>query len=218
MRGIVFTGGEGPPPGLCRDILREAGEALVVAADAGLDACEKAGVEAAWVMGDMDSLADERRLDRYAGRIIRHPAGKDYTDTELALSFLWEHGADGVWIIGGGGGRTDHLLALAALFERQEKPERWITAGEDICFLGAGTERFFPLTRQTGPVSVFPLGEPPWEAESRFLRWPLAGLAWNRGFFSISNELAEGNPAGGFYLRAIRGGFLVLTPFPGYSF
>jgi thiamine pyrophosphokinase len=190
----------------------------VVAADAGLGACEQAGVEAAWVIGDMDSLDDERRLDRYAGRIVRHRPDKDYTDTELALVFLREHGAGGIWIIGGGGGRTDHLLALAALFERREKPERWITGREDIRFLGAGTERFFPLTRPGCPVSVFPLGEPPWEAESRFLRWPLTGLAWNRGFFSISNELAEGNTAGGFYLRAIRGGFLVLTPFPGYSF
>ncbi|MDR2470532.1 MAG: hypothetical protein LBD09_00290, partial [Treponema sp.] len=58
------------------------------------------------------------------------------------------------------------------------------------------------------PVSVFPLGEGPWAAESSGLRWPLAGLPWDRGFFGISNEAPEGR----FVIRAERGRFMVITP------
>jgi len=57
-------------------------------------------------------------------------------------------------------------------------------------------------------ISVFPLGEGPWKAESRGLKWPLDNLSWNRGFFGISNEAHKGF----FTIQAVQGRFLVLTP------
>jgi thiamine pyrophosphokinase len=60
-----------------------------------------------------------------------------------------------------------------------------------------------------GLVSVFPLGSGPWEADSRGLKWPLAGLPWKRGFFGVSNIIVEGS----FSIQAIRGRFLVIMPF-----
>jgi thiamine pyrophosphokinase len=155
----------------------------------------------------MDSLDDLRRLDAYpAGRVVRHPPDKDYTDTELLLALLWEQGCDEVWLAGGGGGRLDHLLAVHALFERERGPDRWITAGEDLRRIEEG--RTLEADRG-GIVSVFPLGTGPWEAESRGLKWPLAGLPWKRGFFGISNVAG----ADGFSIRALRGFFLVIMPF-----
>jgi thiamine pyrophosphokinase len=61
-------------------------------------------------------------------------------------------------------------------------------------------------------VSVFPLGQGPWDAESEGLRWPLAGLPWDRGFFGISN-VAEAR----FALRAKKGRFLVILPLAGFE-
>jgi thiamine pyrophosphokinase len=205
MRGIAFIGGEGPVP--ARGKVLAAGADLIVAADSGLMAAENAGVRPHWVIGDMDSLDDPARLQGYPpDRVLRYPPDKDDTDTELALRLLWERGCDETWLIGGGGGRLDHLLAIRSLFERERTPDRWFTAAEDLYCLGAGD--VFSPEEEPGQhlVSVFPLGKGPWEAESRGLRWPLEGLAWDRGFFGVSNRAVAGN----FEIRLRRGRLLVI--------
>ncbi|MDR3337529.1 MAG: thiamine diphosphokinase [Treponema sp.] len=223
MRGIAFIGGEGPGAALCRRLATEAGAgggaALLVAADSGLIAMENAGLVPDWIIGDMDSLDDTSRLEAYSpGRIRRYPHEKDYTDTELALSLLREQGCDTAWLVGGGGGRTDHLLAIRSLFERDPSPDRWITAQEDIRRLRPGEDLVFSCSVTEGGgessakklkgISVFPLGTGPWKAESRGLKWPLDDLPWDRGFFGISNEAPEGS----FSIKAVEGRFLVLAP------
>jgi thiamine pyrophosphokinase len=202
--GIGFIGGEGPSPELGAKLA--AGSDLIAAADSGLVAAEAAGLRPDWIVGDMDSLGDLRRLDAYPeSRVIRCPRDKDETDTELLLALLWEQGCDEAWLVGGGGGRLDHLLGIQALFEREKSPDRWITAAEDIRRIREG--QTLEMERG-GPVSVFPLGTGPWEAKSRGLRWPLAGLPWKRGFFGISNVAS----ARGFSIRAARGFFLAIMP------
>jgi thiamine pyrophosphokinase len=213
MRGIAFIGGEGPDAAVCRKLVTETGSAvLIAAADSGLVLAEKAGIRPDWIIGDMDSLDDTRRLDAYpADRVIRYPHEKDFTDTELALALLWEQGCEETWLIGGGGGRTDHLLAIRSLFEREPSPDRWITAREDIRILrGGASHQGYALAGHSplSSLSVFPLGEGPWKAESRGLKWPLDNLPWTRGFFGISNEAPEGS----FTITALQGRFLVLTP------
>ncbi|MDR2136114.1 MAG: thiamine diphosphokinase [Treponema sp.] len=215
MRGIAFIGGDGPRPEFCRRLLGALGApALIAAADSGLEAAEAAGLRPDWVLGDMDSLGDLSRLDAYPpGRVLRYRAEKDCSDTELALRLLWEKGCGEVWLIGGGGGRLDHLLAIRALFERDPRPSRWITAAEDVRHAASPSR-----TRWSGPpgslVSVFPLGAGPWEAESAGLKWQLAGLPWDRGFFGLSNVAENGR----FSLRARRGRFLVVLPLPAQDF
>ncbi|GHV88213.1 hypothetical protein AGMMS50267_05730 [Spirochaetia bacterium] len=219
-RGIAFIGGEGPSATRRRELMDEAGRAdttctipvalanapIIVAADSGLIAAEESGITVDWVVGDMDSLDDTGRLEKYpADRVRRYGRDKDYTDTELALALLWDEGCGETWLIGGGGGRTDHLLAIRALFERERTPDRWVTAREDIRGLREGD--VFSLTRGGEGVSVFPLGIGPWQAESRGLKWPLDALPWDRGFFGISNTA----PDGGFEIRSVRGRFLVMV-------
>jgi thiamine pyrophosphokinase len=232
LLGIVFTGGEGPGPERARGLLEAAGELsgravpggggpLVAAADSGLVAAEAAGAVPDFVIGDMDSLADQTRLDGYApDRVIRCARDKDYTDTEMALSLLREKGCDEIWLLGGGGGRTDHLFAVRSLFERESFPSRWFTAGEDIFCVEAPGELVYPGGGTASPesegdwknggglVSVFPLGGGPWEVSSRGLTWPLGGLDWNRGFFGVSNLAPDGE----FSIRALRGRFLIIMP------
>jgi len=224
--GIVFTGGEGPEPeaiGRLFDSL-EAG-AITAAADSGLCLAEAAGLKPDWIIGDMDSLeaiAGRDRLSKYpAQRVFFHNAEKDYTDTELALSLLWEKSCDEVWIIGGGGGRTDHIFGIRDLFERERFPRRWITAAEDIFCLEGGTDAAGgvcsgaaaddSLTKSVeagGLVSVFPLGEGPWKAESRGLKWPLENVHWERGRYGLSNAALAASVT----VSAKQGRFLVIFP------
>ncbi|MDR3342467.1 MAG: thiamine diphosphokinase [Treponema sp.] len=206
MRGIAFIGGAGPGSEQCGSLI--AGADIIVAADSGLIAAEEAGIQPDWILGDMDSLDDLGRLAQYPlGRVIRYPTDKDYTDTELALRFLWEKGVDETWLVGGGGGRTDHLFAIRSLFERERCPDRWLTAAEDIRCLTMEQELVCTLPSNS-LVSVFPLGLGPWKAESRGLKWPLEGLPWDQGFFGISNRVVEG----AFAIYAHEGRFLVILP------
>ena len=210
MLGIAIIGGEGPPPELLKEI---ACAELIVAADSGLIAAEEAGLAPDWIVGDMDSLASARgaspdqlgRLEKYPpDRVLRYPVDKDHTDTELALFLLKEKGCDEIWIAGGGGGRTDHIFGIYALFERQDPPDRWFTRNEEIRCLKEGKT----LTARLPPgsfISVFPLGAGPWEAESSGLKWPLDGLAWKRGDIALSNVAIDGP----FEIRSVRGRFLV---------
>jgi thiamine pyrophosphokinase len=204
MKGLAITGGEGPESGTLKKLAERA--ELVVAADSGLEACEDADIAPDWIVGDMDSLGDTKRLEKYpAGRVIRHPGDKDYSDTELALALLWEKGCDEAWLAGGGGGRTDHLLAIRSLFERERAPDRWFTAVEEIRRLNDGQVLSADLPAGV-IVSVFPLGSGPWEAGSAGLKWPLNGVAWESGGFSLSN-IAEKSP---FEIKSKKGIFLVI--------
>jgi len=194
--GIVFTGGQGPGPEKIKQLLKnlsenrayKAAEILTVAADSGLVLAETAGVMPDWVVGDMDSLDTEERLDRYSpDRVIRYNTDKDYTDTELAFNFLRENGCGEIWIVGGGGGRIDHLFGIRDMFEREFPPSRWITGGENIfCLDGEGTAIITGLPPGC-LVSVFPLGGGPWKTNSLGLKWPLDNVLWERGLYSLSN-------------------------------
>ena len=214
MKGIVFTGGEGPEPQTVKGLLGDLAGALIAAADSGLALAEAAGIKPDWIVGDMDSLDNGERLNHYPKeRVICYPVDKDYTDTEIALALLWEKGCNDVWIIGGGGGRLDHLFGIRSLFERADPPQRWITAVDDIYCIdplcqnvsGVVSKQF---NSAVFPVSVFPLGTGPWEAESSGLKWSLKDLTWGRDFIAISNEAEKG----GFTITAKQGRFMVIAP------
>jgi len=211
--GVIFTGGEGPSADLIKQLIeQEAKDALFIAADSGLAAAQGAGVKPHWVIGDMDSIGDDARLSALQPeRVIRHEHDKDYTDTELALSHALENGCEKLWIIGGGGGRIDHLFAIRSLFERDVIPERWITEAADIhCIDSAAKNELSVILEKNAVVSVFPLGSGPWKAESEGLKWPLAGLPWDRGFFGLSNAA----PCGEFSVKALEGRFMLILPLP----
>jgi thiamine pyrophosphokinase len=91
--------------------------ALVIGADRGAEyalAC-RLRVEAA--VGDFDSItaAGLDALERAGVRIERHPSAKDATDLELALDAAAALGPRRILIVGGAGGRLDHLLGELSL-------------------------------------------------------------------------------------------------------
>lgn len=82
--------------------------ATVIAADGGAELAELLGLKVDLVVGDMDSI----RAETLAGieRVERHAAEKDATDLELALVAALRFDPERVLVLGGGGGRLDHLL------------------------------------------------------------------------------------------------------------
>jgi thiamine pyrophosphokinase len=205
-RGLLFIGGEGPSADTLRACARDAD--MMVAADSGLDHALAAGITPDLVVGDMDSLSDPSLLRGFPPQaVLAFPRDKDETDTEIGLRILRERGCGAVTIAGGGGGRIDHLLGIALLFERDPAPVRWLTDKEDIRLV-EGEAVFDGWDGAT--VSVFPLGGRAADMHSEGLQWPLDGLVFPRGFGGISNRATGGRVR----ITVGTGRLLVIESFP----
>jgi thiamine pyrophosphokinase len=187
MKGLLCIGGSGPDSDMLG--IDRAGFSLVAAADAGLLLALRLGLRPDLVVGDMDSLPDAGLLAGFPPQsVMRFSPDKDETDTEIGLRLLAGRGCDDVTIAGGGGGRMDHLLAIAALFERERPPRRWVTDREDIRLVDGP---FHVEGWQGSTVSLLPLGAEVTGMSSEGLAWPLDGLSFRRGYGGISNRVVS---------------------------
>jgi len=185
MKALIVTGGDCPPLEIIQRLSEGAG--LVIAADSGLEACLAARVEPDFVVGDFDSVRRDLLSLISKDKIIEFPEDKDYTDTELAIELALKHGAREIILAGGGAGRLDHLLAVRALFERENPIKEWHTAQESVFLVPAGQKLGFAAEDQA-TVSVFPLSKGARGMHSRGLKWPLDGLEWDSSQFGLSNK------------------------------
>jgi thiamine pyrophosphokinase len=216
---VVFSGGPAQGPevdSMIRDLigLPSAVPEVVVAADAGLEICLRAGLVPDVVVGDMDSVAasDLSRAEQAGARIERHPRDKDATDIELALEVAldlagpdWSEpqsaepqptgpGSEGrrLLVFGSAVGRLDHLLASMLLLGSP----RYQCFEVDALL---GSQRIVPvheardLDAPVGTmVSLIALHGEGCRVTTRGLRWPLADhqLA-PASSLGVSNEFVE---------------------------
>ncbi len=90
---------------------------IVIAADSGVELAPVLGLDISVVIGDMDSI-DATALEALKAlgtTVVQHAADKNESDAELALRHAVDLGATRLIVIGGGGGRLDHQLALFAV-------------------------------------------------------------------------------------------------------
>ena len=113
---------------------------LTIAADAGWKTAQKLGVTPRLLVGDFDSLVTPPVS---AGvEVVRVPAEKDDTDTQLAVRLALERGATDITLIAGLSGRVDHTLSTLAILEEleQKKVRAILTDGHNrVRFLRAGS-------------------------------------------------------------------------------
>ena len=114
-RTVVVITGAAPLDG--RAVAAVPTDAVVVAADGGLDHARAAGIDPAVLVGDLDSVtalglawASEHTT------VVRHPIDKAATDTELAIAYAAELEPERIVLLAGQGDRLDHAVAaLGAL-------------------------------------------------------------------------------------------------------
>ena len=116
MKSYIFIGGEVQGSALESPIPEDV---LVIAADSGYDNAKSLGYaeRCDLVVGDFDSTKEKTFCSR--AKIIRVPAEKDETDTQLAINAALENGAAGV-SLGPAytlSGRLDHTLSNIYLLE-----------------------------------------------------------------------------------------------------
>ena len=112
MRAFIYTGGRVWQEGVTE---RPEENDLVIAADAGLLTARGFGIEPSIVLGDFDTLGEPDVSGET--EILRVPAEKDDTDTQLAVRVALERGAREIVIVGGLDGRLDHTLSTLAILE-----------------------------------------------------------------------------------------------------
>jgi thiamine pyrophosphokinase len=184
---LIFAGGDAPTASLSEE-MPEAD--LVIAADSGYDHAVKAGYVVDVLVGDMDSI----QTDVIPGHVIveRHPADKDATDLDLALTRVLEERPERIVIVGGAGGRVEHELATAALL----CSDRWAEVDEIDWVTDRAWAHVIRRHRLIhgdpgGVLSLIPMGGAVTGISTRGLRWDLtdatmvAGTTWG-----VSNEFA----------------------------
>jgi thiamine pyrophosphokinase len=184
---VVVTGGESPAYSSVADWFQKS--SIVIGADSGMDTLASYGVSADIAVGDFDSVVRKDSLEGMSeSAVLRFPRDKDETDTEIAVRVAFERGADEVVLVGGGGGRLDHLLAIYELFQRESCPSWWFTANESVCVVADHVV----LRGSPGEtVSFLPVGAVECRMKSQGLRWPLDDVRWLRGDVGICNEFVD---------------------------
>lgn len=177
---------------------------LIIAADGGARHAALLGVRIDLWVGDFDS-SEGVNVD--APR-EQHPAAKDSTDFELAVSAARQRGATELVILGAFGGRFDHAFALALGACR--------LAGKGLkVSLHSGDEAGYPLlpgapvtlTLRAGQIFSVLAASDLRSLTLRGARWPLSRVDVPLGSgLTVSNEAA-----GGVLGAELAGGVALLT-------
>ena len=172
----------------------------IIACDKGYEACLALGLAPDIVVGDFDSISEEVKsaLDKESARVIKLNPVKDDTDIEAALNLAIEATAEGdsIYILGGTGGRIDHLLGNISLLGFGCKKERRVKIVDEcnsIQMIASGEKLELAKNTQFGKyISVFPYGGTCTGVTLNGFKYPLTD-ATVEGFntLTVSNELVE---------------------------
>ena len=158
QRTIIVLSGGGAGPSLAD--LPNAD--YVIAADSGLELAAGFGLQVDVVVGDMDSVAPAalRAAEAAGAKVERYSPGKDATDLDLAIQTAVDHGTERIVVVGGGGGRLDHLLGVAALLASPRWRGiaiEWHTA-DSTAYVVHPNQTVAVATTPSDLISVIPLG------------------------------------------------------------
>lgn len=166
---------------------------ILIAADGGAAPLLDLGLTPQAVVGDFDSLSPDAvsQLAECGSEMIRVKREKDETDTELAVRYALERGADSFTFLGALGGRIDHTLANLILLAGLAKQNIKAKAVSWPLIVYAVTERLVIQGSEGDLVSVFPFQGPAEGVTETGFKYPLTDACLDPfAVVGISNELA----------------------------
>ena len=202
MKAFIYIGGTVDPTNITE---HPKGDDLVIAADAGYRNAQALGVKVQLLLGDFDSL-DEKEIPKET-EILRVPAEKDFTDTQLAVETAMRKGANDLVIIGGLDGRLDHTISNLSILEdlSDKGVYAYITNGQNRVRYLNSTSTLLPRSGYRY-LSLLCLSEKAKGVSVEGCKYPLKNATLTRKFqYAVSNEI-DGNCAlvsvrkGGIYI------------------
>ena len=168
-------------------------EDFVIALDGGLAVCEEYGIVPDLIVGDFDSLPEEKMclLNQYPQEIIhRLPCEKDDTDTLAAMKLAIEMGFTEFVIYGGLGGRISHTMAnIQSLFFLKEHGLHGVLKGNGCEVFLLKNESCILSDRKSGYLSVFAYSEKAEGVYLKNLKYELENAQLTNAFpLGVSNE------------------------------
>jgi thiamine pyrophosphokinase len=118
MTAVIICGGKIENYGYMKKYFKDA--RLIISADSGARHCKSFQVMPDLMVGDFDSVSGVDFADfASAGvEIIRFPAEKDMTDSELAIEIALERGCSRIILLGALGTRLDHSVSNLFLLKK----------------------------------------------------------------------------------------------------
>ena len=191
MKAFIYTGGNIYPENITEKA--KAGD-IKIAADGGYKNALRLGVKVDILLGDFDSIG-EYKTDEDV-EILKVPAEKDFTDTQMAVETAIARGADEIVIIGGLSGRLDHTMSNVSILEdlSTRRVHALITDGNNrIRFINSTST----LIAKSGYkyVSILLASEKAKGVSVEGCKYPLKNAKLERNVqYAISNEI-DGNCA-----------------------
>ena len=230
FKAVIFTGGLYAPPQNTKNYWASVGQPdFVVAADSGLEICDSYNsfykkeydFSPDIITGDFDSLKFPLLPEKYKVKPDVFPRDKDFTDTELAVDSVYKAAQKRgiknphITLVGGDGGRIDHLLNIYDSFACEEHVSVWLGKEQGVYLLKDGFCCSISALSMEDIVSVA-------RTSSSRTRGSLhsKGLVWesncfrNAGMPSLSNRISPEfyNLSKPVNLFAVGADFLTIVP------
>lgn len=213
MQIVIFTGGIAPEPEKTVSYFKNTGSPdFVIAADSGLETLEKYSIFFAineselnisfkpeFILGDMDSIKNVSLLQKYKEtKKEKFPEDKDFSDTELALKkaydVLKEKGIPRkqavITLVGGDGGRIDHLIGILETFSSKEKPDVWLCSEQRVYSLEKKESIIIKNLVKKDNISIYNIGNQKNDFKAKGLEWP-ENTFRNTRMPSLSNRISS---------------------------
>lgn len=192
MTGIVVCSGSVNNYAYIRKYFEKAD--LIICADGGAQHLKKLGIIPDILVGDFDSIT-ESEFDSLLGtgvEVVRFPAEKDATDTQLAVQLAMDRGCSEVILLGATGTRLDHTMANVFLLRMLlEAGIKGILADEhnEIQMINESIS----LTKEKDfRISLVPVGGKATGVTTEGMYYPLKDATLEFGTtWGISNEFTE---------------------------
>ena len=179
LRAVIFANGDLTDIEAARALLQP-GDYLI-AADGGANHLLRMGILPEIVIGDLDSIDEEKMYELTAAEvgIEQYPEDKDENDFELALRYALELGPSAILIVGALGGRLDHTLANLSLLTDPAFSALDIRLDDGVeevffCRASASNGGQAEVRGRSGDiVSLIPWNGPVEGVKTEGLQWPL---------------------------------------------
>ena len=174
--------------------LKEGTLECVIGVDGGCKLLETLSLVPNIILGDFDSIENLQKFKALwpSADIMIFPSEKDYTDAELAFDVMGEKKMDRVLVVGGFGGRVDHMMSILHLLgnasnyvmiDEQNYIEKIVTPYRAVFTKEATLNNY---------VSLIPMSEGLYGVTLEGFKYPLNNAAIEFAqTLGISNEIVE---------------------------